>query len=102
MNFECKINKESRISTLTGCWQQNFIKYVEHGKFAVPDNVPAVIDDASCALDTLIWEYLNSSIHLAPYLEEKFRRIYVGDAYKFYRQRYWRAGVTGAILPTHL
>ena len=40
------------------------------------------------ALDTLIWEYLNSSIHLAPYLEEKFRRIYVGDAYKFYRQRY--------------
>lgn len=40
------------------------------------------------ALDTLIWDYLNSSIHLAPYLEEKFRRIYVGDAYKFYRQRY--------------
>ena len=90
--MEWKIDKESRIPTLTGCWQQNFIKYVEHGKFAVPDNVPAVIDGASCALDTLIWEYLNSSIHLAPYLEEKFRRIYVGDAYKFYRQRYWRLG----------
>jgi len=45
--------------------QQNFIKYVEH--------------------DTLIWEYLNSSIHLAPYLEKKFKRIYQGDAYKFYR-----------------
>ena len=38
--------------------------------------------------DTLIWEYLNSSIHLAPYLEEKFRKIYAGDAYKFYRQRF--------------
>ena len=36
--------------------------------------------------DTLIWDYLNSSVHLAPYLEEKFRKIYVGDAYKFYRQ----------------
>ena len=36
--------------------------------------------------DTLIWDYLNSSIHLAPYLEEKFRKIYAGDAYKFYRQ----------------
>ena len=38
--------------------------------------------------DTLIWEYLNSSIHLAPYLEKKFRRIYAGEAYRFYRQRY--------------
>ena len=37
--------------------------------------------------DTLIWEYLNSSIHLAPYLEKKFRKIYEGEAYKFYRQR---------------
>ena len=37
--------------------------------------------------DTLIWEYLNSSIHLAPYLEKKFRRIYAGEAYRFYRQR---------------
>jgi len=45
---------------------QNYIKYVEH--------------------DTLIWEYLNSSIHLAPYLEKKFRKIYNGEAYKFYRQ----------------
>ena len=63
--------------------------------------------------DTLIWEYLNSSIHLvdidkcddddpwwsmmvniddqlstsninpqAPYLEQKFKKIYQGDAYK--------------------
>ena len=32
-------------------------------------------------------EYLNSSIHLAPYLEKKFRKIYEGEAYKFYRQR---------------
>ena len=38
--------------------------------------------------DTLIWEYLNSSIHLAPYLEKKFRKIYEGEAYQFYRQRY--------------
>ena len=37
--------------------------------------------------DTLIWEYLNSSIHLAPYLEKKFKRIYGGEAYRFYRQR---------------
>ena len=37
--------------------------------------------------DTLIWDYLNSSIHLAPYLEQKFERIYAGDAYRFYRQR---------------
>ena len=37
--------------------------------------------------DTLIWDYLNSSIHLAPYLEKKFERIYAGDAYRFYRQR---------------
>ena len=33
-------------------------------------------------------EYLNSSIHLAPYLEKKFLNIYEGEAYKFYRQRY--------------
>ena len=38
--------------------------------------------------DTLIWDYLNSSIHLAPYLEKKFERIYAGDAYRFYRQRW--------------
>ena len=38
--------------------------------------------------DTLIWEYLNSSIHLAPYRDEKLRKIYAGDAYKFYRQRF--------------
>lgn len=48
--------------------QENFIKYVEH--------------------DTLIWEYLNSSIHLAPYLEEKLQNIYEQDAYQFYRKRY--------------
>ena len=47
--------------------QDNFIKYVEH--------------------DTLIWEYLNSSIHLAPYLEEKLQNIYSTKAYKFYRER---------------
>ena len=48
--------------------QENFIKYVEH--------------------DTLIWEYLNSSIHLAPYLNEKLQNIYSSKAYKFYRERY--------------
>ena len=48
--------------------RDNFIKYVEH--------------------DTLIWEYLNSSIHLAPYLEEKLESIYSTKAYKFYRKRY--------------
>ena len=48
--------------------QNNFIKYVEH--------------------DTLIGEYLNSSIHLAPYLNEKFQNIYSSKAYKFYRERY--------------
>ena len=48
--------------------QENFIKYVEH--------------------DTLIWEYLNSSIHLAPYLNEKLQAIYSSNAYKFYRERY--------------
>ena len=47
--------------------QENFIKYVEH--------------------DTLIWEYLNSSIHLAPYLSEKLQNIYSSKAYKFYRER---------------
>ena len=47
--------------------QNNFIKYVEH--------------------DTLIWEYLNSSVHLAPYLEEKLQSIYSTTAYKFYRER---------------
>ena len=41
--------------------------------------------------DTLIWDYLNSSIHLAPYLEKKFERIYAGDAYRFYRQRWVRS-----------
>ncbi|QQP41908.1 Uncharacterized protein FKW44_016410, partial [Caligus rogercresseyi] len=46
--------------------QENFIKYVEH--------------------DTLIWEYLNSSVHLAPYLEEKFQNIYEQEAYQFYRK----------------
>ena len=50
--------------------QENFIKYVEH--------------------DTLIWEYLNSSIHLAPYLNEKLQAIYSSNAYKFYRERYFR------------
>ena len=57
-----------RYLTTGNVTQQNYIKYVEH--------------------DTLIWEYLNSSIHLAPYLDEKLRKIYAGDAYKFYRQRF--------------
>ena len=48
--------------------QENFIKYVEH--------------------DTLIWEYLNSSIHLAPYLQEKLQNVYSTTAYKFYRERH--------------
>lgn len=52
--------------TVGNVTQDNFIKYVEH--------------------DTLIWEYLNSSIHLAPYLEEKLQKIYEQDAYKFYRE----------------
>ena len=56
-----------RYLTTGNVTQQNYIKYVEH--------------------DTLIWEYLNSSIHLAPYLEKKFKRIYAGEAYRFYRQR---------------
>ena len=47
--------------------QENFIKYVEH--------------------DTLIWEYLNSSVHLAPYLEDKLQNIYSTTAYQFYRER---------------
>ena len=54
--------------TVGNVTQDNFIKYVEH--------------------DTLIWEYLNSSIHLAPYLEEKLQKIYEQDAYKFYRERF--------------
>ena len=54
--------------TVGNVTQDNFIKYVEH--------------------DTLIWEYLNSSIHLAPYLEEKLLKIYEQDAYKFYRERF--------------
>ena len=36
----------------------------------------------------LIWEYLNSSIHLAPYLDKKFEQIYAGDSYAFYRERF--------------
>ena len=54
--------------TMGNVTQDNFIKYVEH--------------------DTLIWEYLNSTIHLAPYLEEKLQNIYEQDAYQFYRERY--------------
>ena len=66
-----------------------------------------IINDRYVRHDTLIWEYLNSSIHLvcaifqeelifgplilflmlqAPYLEKKLRKIYEGEAYKFYRQ----------------
>ena len=56
-----------RYLTTGNVTQQNYIKYVEH--------------------DTLIWEYLNSSIHLAPYLDKKFNKIYAGASYQFYRQR---------------
>ena len=38
--------------------------------------------------DALIWEYLNSSVHLAPYLDKKFDKIYAGESYRFYRERY--------------
>ena len=48
--------------------QENFVKYVEY--------------------DTLIWEYLNSSVHLAPYLEEKLHAVYSTKSYMFYRERY--------------
>lgn len=58
--------------------QENFIKYVEH--------------------DTLIWEYLNSSIHLAPYLEEKLQKIYKQEAYQFYRKRYVQLILTAQII----
>ena len=51
-------------------------------------SVPFKLSPRYVEHDTLIWEYLNSSIHLAPYLEKKFRKIYEGEAYKFYRQRY--------------
>ena len=37
--------------------------------------------------DALIWEYLNSSVHLAPYLDKKFDKIYAGESYRFYRER---------------
>ena len=47
--------------------QSNFVKYVKH--------------------DTLAQEYLNSSIHLAPYLEPKFLRIFLGDNYQYYKKR---------------
>ena len=59
--------------------QENFIKYVEH--------------------DTLIWEYLNSSIHLAPYLNEKLQNIYSSKAYKFYRERYFGSLDSSRSLP---
>ena len=31
---------------------------------------------------------MNSSIHLAPYLDKKFEQIYAGDSYAFYRERF--------------
>ena len=76
-----------RYLTTGNVTQQNYIKYGEL------DNVVMLTLLTICSLtryvehDTLIWDYLNSSIHLAPYLEKKFERIYAGDAYRFYRQR---------------
>ena len=71
-----------RYLTTGNVTQQNFIKYCEIIKTRSHNTSLRYVEH-----DTLIWEYLNSSIHLAPYLEEKFRKIYAGDAYKFYRQR---------------
>jgi hypothetical protein len=39
------------------------------------------------AHDSLSWEYVNASINLAPYLEEKIQNIYQLDSFKFYRDR---------------
>ena len=58
--------------------QDNFIKYVEY--------------------DTLIWEYLNSSVHLTPYLGEKLQKIYSTEEYQYYRERYITLGILTTML----
>ena len=45
----------------------NFVKYVKH--------------------NTICWEYLNSSTHLAPYLESRFLKIYDTVGFRFYSER---------------
>ena len=63
--------------------QKNFIKY---GPLFL--QLDLTFEFRYVEHDSLIWEYLNSSIHLAPYLDKKFNRIYAGKSYKFYRQRF--------------
>ena len=58
------------------------IKYLTTGQVTQEDFVNYV------EYDTLIWEYLNSSVHLAPYLGEKLHAIYSTKSYMTYRQRY--------------
>ena len=38
------------------------------------------------AHDSLGWEYVNGSINLAPYLEDKIKTIYLLDGFKYYRE----------------
>ena len=47
--------------------KENFVKYVQH--------------------NTISYDYLNSSTHLAPYLESRFLTIYQQEGYKFYKER---------------
>ena len=79
-----------RYLTTGNVTQQNYIKY---GQLRMFDQMLIILIMLTMLTryvehDTLIWDYLNSSIHLAPYLEKKFERIYAGDAYRFYRQRW--------------
>ena len=81
-----------RYLTTGNVTQQNYIKY---GQLSMLTKCGSMIILMMLTMltryvehDTLIWDYLNSSIHLAPYLEKKFERIYAGDAYRFYRQRW--------------
>ena len=79
-----------RYLTTGNVTQQNYIKYGQLSmstKLINVDHVDRMLT-RYVEHDTLIWDYLNSSIHLAPYLEKKFERIYAGDAYRFYRQRW--------------
>ena len=63
--------------------KKNFIKYS-----AVQFLIVFIPNLRYVEHDALIWEYLNSSIHLAPYLDKKFEQIYAGDSYAFYRERF--------------
>ena len=82
------------LSTASDIWQLEMLlnpilssKILERGLFYSSQGETHFPQPRYVEHDTLIWEYLNSSIHLAPYLEKKFRKIYEGEAYKFYRQR---------------